>query len=91
MQHDWDTARITQAGDDAQVTGRVKLFTVDNTENSDLTQWRVLLQLWQEKNFALTALYEIKNPDITDIRETGTGFSADITRICTRDIKLRFK
>lgn len=60
MQHDWDTARITQAGDDAQVTGRVKLFTVDNTENSDLTQWWVLLQLWQEKNFALTALYEIK-------------------------------
>lgn len=32
MQHDSDRARMTQAEDDTQVTGRVKLFTVDNTE-----------------------------------------------------------
>lgn len=40
------------------------------------------------EDFCSNILYQTKKPDTMDIRETGADFSAGITRICTRDIKI---
>lgn len=40
------------------------------------------------EEFCSNILYQTKKPDVTDIGETGAGFCAGITGICTRDIKI---